>query len=172
MNEILLVVASIFGGILAVETAGYFWHRYAEHNGVLGKLIQSYHIKHHEKDYPIKNLRPKSPKYKKAGSWSWYILTVILVVSTYFLLPRPYNFIMIISGLIYAKLVISYLHSRFHVTDHFLAKLKVFKTIQRLHDIHHWGPYNYGILFFFMDRVFGTYKPSFPSKKQTNFILE
>lgn len=157
---------------MAVETTGYFWHRYAEHNGVLGKLIQSYHIRHHEKDYPIKNLRPKSLMYKKAGSWSWYILTIILVVSTYLLLPRPYNFIMIVSGLIYAKLVISYLHSRFHVTNHFLANLKIFKTIQRLHDIHHWGPYNYGILFFFMDRAFGTYKPNFPQKKQPNFTVE
>ncbi len=155
-----------------VEVTGYFWHRWAEHNGVLGNLIQSYHIKHHEHDYPVKNLRPATKKYQSARSWSWYLLTVFLVVSTYFLVPRPYNFIMIVSGLVYAKLVISYLHSRFHVTNHFLVHSKTFKDIRRLHDIHHWGPYNYGILFFFMDRLFGTYRGSFPAKKQPNFLVD
>jgi sterol desaturase/sphingolipid hydroxylase (fatty acid hydroxylase superfamily) len=163
---------SILGGMLIVEVSGYFWHRWAEHNGIFGRWIQHNHIRHHEHDYPTTKLRPKNQTYKSAKSWSWYLLTAFLVISVFLLVPAPYSFVVVASGLVYVKFVINYLHSRFHVRNHWLASRKYFQTIRRLHDIHHYGPYNYGILFFFMDRLFGTYRVVAPSKKQANFILE
>jgi sterol desaturase/sphingolipid hydroxylase (fatty acid hydroxylase superfamily) len=167
---VLWFVSAILAGPVVVEVTGYFWHRWAEHNAVFGKHIQSYHIRHHEHDYPVEKLRPAGQnKYRSARSWGWYVLTVFLVLSTFLLVPRPYNFVMILSGLVYAKLVISYMHTRFHVRQHWLVRTKFFQRIQKLHDIHHYGPYNYGILFYFMDRIFGTYRSTFPKAKQNNF---
>lgn len=167
--NVLWFVAAVFAGPLVVEVIGYFWHRWVEHNAVFGHSIQRYHIKHHEQDYPVEKLRPASRKYKSARSWSWYLATLVLVGLTLVLVSRPYNFVMILSGLVYARFVISYMHTRFHVRQHWLTRTSFFQRIQKLHDIHHYGPYNYGILFYFMDRIFGTYRTTFPKSKQTNF---
>lgn len=169
LEQLIYILLSCAGGVIGVELGGYVWHRWAEHGGKLGQKVVSRHIKHHEKDYPYTKLRPHKNKYQSAKSWSWYILGTILIILMYILVARPYSFIMIASGLIYAKFVVNYLHSRFHINNHWLAKNHRFQKIQKLHDIHHWGPYNYGILFYFLDRLFGTYNDNFPNKKLNNF---
>lgn len=167
--NLVFVVVSIISAVAIVEVAGYFWHRWAEHQGMFGRSIVKRHIHHHNKDYPSTRLRPKQSKYKSARSWSWYLLAAILILAMYLSVPRPYNFVMIVAGLVYAKFVINYLHSRFHIQDHWLSKNKRFIKIQKLHDIHHWGPYNYGIAFYGMDWLLGTYQEDFPTKKVNNF---
>jgi sterol desaturase/sphingolipid hydroxylase (fatty acid hydroxylase superfamily) len=167
--NLLWFVAAFGAGLLVVEVAGYFWHRWVEHNAVFGHNIQSFHIRHHEHNYPVEKLRPAEQKYKSARSWGWYALTAFLVVGTLVLVPRPYNFVMVLTGLVYAKFVINYMHTRFHVRQHWLARTRYFQHIQKLHDIHHFGPYNYGVLFYFMDRIFGTYNEHMPKHKVANF---
>ena len=167
--QIVYIILSVLAGMMAVEVGGYVWHRWAEHHGILGKAVVARHIVHHNKDYPVSKLRNDINKYKSAKSWSWYVLGLLIIIFLYIVAPRPYNYIMIVSGLIYAKFVISYLHSKFHVKNHWLAKNSRFVKIQKLHDIHHWGPYNYGIVFYGLDWIFGTYKDEFPDSKVANF---
>lgn len=159
---------AILTGPAVIEFCGYWWHRLGEHGGKLGRSIVAKHYRHHEKDYPIDNFNSGQKKYHKAGSWSWYVLGVLIIVFLFVAIPRPYNYISIASGILYAKFVMSYLHGKFHVSTE-LEKSAWFRSRRKLHEIHHWGPYNYGISFFVMDRLFGTYKTDFPEAKQPNF---
>lgn len=164
-----MIICFVLVGPLVIEVAGYFWHRFVEHEGVAGSTIQQQHIQHHQEDYPTNNLRPNSKRYKHAKSWSWYVLTVILIGLALLIIPWPYSFATILGGLIYAKFVVSYFHRAFHLPHHWLHKYNWFRNLTKLHDIHHYQVANYGIVFFFMDRLFGTYKTSVSKKPNTVF---
>ena len=43
-------------------------------------------------------------------------------------------------------------------------------TLVKLHDIHHYGNCNYGICFFMMDKIFGTYREDFPVSADGNRV--
>ncbi len=165
---ILYVILAILAGPVVIEFAGYWWHRLGEHGGKLGRAVVAKHYKHHEKDYPVTRYNPSEKKYRKAGSWSWYVLGALIIAALFVSLPRPYNYVAIVSGILYAKFVMSLLHGKFHVRTQF-EKSKWFRTRRHLHEIHHWGPYNYGISFYFVDRLFGTYRTDFPEAKERNF---
>lgn len=167
-----LMAACLFiVGPLVIEVAGYLWHRYVEHEGKAGKKVQEKHVQHHEKDYPTTALRPDTQKYKRAKSWSWYVLTVILIVLALVIIPRPYSYFAIVGGLVYAKFIVSYFHKAFHLPHHWLHKYAWFRKLTELHDIHHYSVANYGIVFFFMDRLFGTYQQTMPKKKTQVFAV-
>lgn len=168
MNTLLLTLFFIILGPVVVEITGYFWHRFVEHAGIFGESIRFKHWMHHEHDYPTTSLRPSS-KYSSARSFGWYLLTVFLVVATYLLLPLRYSLPMILSGLIYAKFVISAFHSSFHKKDFWMNRYKWYKKLVYLHDIHHYKPVNYGINLFFLDKLFGTYSEKMPSRVEDNF---
>ena len=158
------------GSILLVEIVGYFWHRFAEHNGFFGNLIRYKHWVHHEVDYPVGDLRPiHREKYKDSGSWSWYALAGIVLVVDLLVLPWRDAIPLAIGSAIYGQLVVNYFHSVFHLKRHFLHRFAWFRHLIKLHDIHHWTPGNYGIVFFFMDRIFGTLKEEFPRTQEDVF---
>lgn len=171
VSYVLMLTCFVLIGPLVIEVAGYLWHRFIEHEGKAGKAIQEKHVQHHEEDYPTHALRPDMGTYKSAHSWSWYVLTVILIVMALVIIPRPYSYFAILGGLIYAKFVVSYFHKAFHVPHHWLQKYAWFRKLTELHDIHHYQVANYGIVFFFMDRLFGTYKQELPKKKSEVFAV-
>ena len=76
---------------------------------------------------------------------------------------------MALGGLAYGSLVILLFHAAFHVKGHLLWRFKWFRRLVRRHDIHHWTRANYGILFFGLDRLFGTLRDDFPAEKQEIF---
>lgn len=152
-----------------VEAIGYFWHRFAEHLGWLGDAIRYRHWVHHEVDYPIDRLRPVAAKYRSAGSWTWFVLGGFAAFLIFSLLPFAVALPISLGALVYSWGVISYLHSSFHVEGHWLERFAWFRQIRQLHDIHHWQPCNYGILFFWMDRACGTLRRDFPPERQSIF---
>lgn len=168
MNTIFLTVFFIILGPVVVEITGYFWHRFVEHGGIFGSTIQYKHYLHHERDYPTTKLRPRE-SYTSARSFGWYLLTIFLVTSTYLLLPLRYSLPMILSGLIYAKFVISTFHSSFHKKGYWLNRYSWYKKLVYLHDIHHYKPVNYGINLFVLDKLFGTYSDKMPKEIEDNF---
>ncbi len=170
-SYLLMLLCLFLLGPLVIEVAGYLWHRYIEHEGMAGKAVQVSHVRHHERDYPADDLRPDKVKYTSAQSWSWYVLTVILIVLALIIIPRPYSFFTIVGGLVYAKFVVSYFHKAFHLPHHWLQQYAWFKHLTKLHDIHHYRVANYGIVFFFMDRLFGTYTAQMPKKKSSTFAV-
>jgi sterol desaturase/sphingolipid hydroxylase (fatty acid hydroxylase superfamily) len=151
------------GSLLLVEFIGYFWHRFAEHDGKLGKLIQRKHWVHHEEDYPVTNLRPpERTTYKDAKSWTWYVLAAVVTAIIFLVLQLREAIPLAAGSLLYAQCVVSYFHSVFHLEKHWLHRFGWFRRLTKLHDIHHWVPGNFGIVFFGMDRIFGTMIPEFP----------
>lgn len=154
--------------VVVVETIGYFWHRFVEHQGWFGDG----HWVHHEEDYPIEALRPETrPQYKSAGSWSWYLVAGVTLASIFILLPLHDAIPIAIGGILYAWFVVNYFHEVFHLPHHWLHCLDWFRELITAHDIHHCRPYNcnYGIVFFWMDRIFGTFQREFLSAKEDIF---
>lgn len=174
MSPYLQVLAAaallIVGGPVLVELVGYFWHREAEHMGRLGDGIRYRHWVHHEREYPTDNLRPKGrDTYRVAGSWSWFLLAGIIGSLVFIALPIRFAAPLTVGGMLYAWFVVNYFHRAFHIDKHWLNRFGWFRRLVRLHDIHHWEPGNYGIVFFAMDRLFGTYRAEFPPAKKSLF---
>ena len=46
----------------------------------------------------------------------------------------------------------------------------VVSKISKAYDIHHYGNCNYGICFFMMDKIFGTYREDFPVDEKGNRV--
>lgn len=160
----------LLGGPVVVEVVGYFWHRFAEHEGWLGDTIRYRHWVHHEQDYPTTNLRPaEAEKYQSAGSWSWYVVGSVTIGTLFLTLSLWQAVPLTIGGAAYALAVMNAFHTSFHIKDHWLNRFKWFPRLVLLHDIHHYGPCNYGIAFFIMDWLFGTLCETMPDKPQHNF---
>ena len=85
------------------------------------------------------------------------------------MVPGAMALAMALGGLAYGSLVILLFHAAFHVKGHLLWRYKWFRRLVRRHDIHHWTRANYGILFFGLDRLFGTLRDDFPAEKQEIF---
>ncbi|GEM_PF-4743571 len=162
------LLISIVGGPLLVEIVGYFWHRFAEHYGIMGETIRYRHWVHHEKDYPAERLH-SGGTYKDAGSWSWYVLAVITIGGVFLLFPYRDAIPLTLSGVLYARFVVNYFHEKFHLSTHWLHRFHWFRKLTVCHDIHHWASGNYGIVFFFMDRFFGTFRNKFPTQQEILF---
>lgn len=163
------VIAALTAPIIS-ESVGYAWHRTAEHAGYLGNKVRFRHWTHHEVHYPATALRPEHPKkYKDAGSWTWYIVGVIATAIIFWLLPLHIGIPFIIVGWLYSVFLVEYFHRAFHVRGHWLHRFAWFNKLMLLHDVHHYGPYNYGIVFFWMDRLFGTFRTSMPSAQEERF---
>ena len=158
------------GAVLLVEAIGYFWHRCAEHAGALGNLVRYRHWVHHERDYPVHSLRPAGEAgYRRAGAWTWFVLGGAAGALMFALLPLDWALPLAAGSFLYAWGVISCLHDAFHVRGHWLERFAWFRRIRRLHDIHHWQPGNYGILFFWMDAWCGTLREEFPPRRENIF---
>lgn len=167
MDILIHIVCFLILGPFIAELVGYFWHRFIEHKGYFGEEFSYRHYCHHEIEYPIHKLRTK--EYKDANSWTWYVLAAGASVGIFFILPTSYAVATMIGSWIYAYACLLFFHTAFHIKGHFLWKYKWFRKLVRLHDIHHYDNCNYGICMFFFDRLFGTYRDTFPDKKQKVF---
>ena len=159
----------LLAGPLLVEFVGYFWHRWVEHREVLGKKVSFRHYKHHELQYPVNSLRTDGP-YESADSWTWYVVGAASTIISFIIMPPFYAGAFTLGAWVYAHYIVARMHSAFHIKGHFLWKFKWFRKLVTLHDIHHFDNVNYGICFFFMDRIFGTYRNTFPVDGDGNRI--
>lgn len=156
--EAVWIVAAVVAGPVIVEVVGYFWHRFAEHDGVFGQLLRERHIIHHESLYPLERLlSPRNTPYLDAQSWTWYAVAGVVSVVLFFLVPLPFFLTAFASGVVYGRLI-AYAHSAYHIAGHPLQRFGWFRRLNKLHFLHHYERANYGILFFAMDRLFGTYR--------------
>lgn len=160
--------------VFLVEVIGYSWHRLVEHNGKLPwkrlrEWLRDLHWKHHEEDYPVNNLRPaNSTEYQSSGeiTWTWYAIGLVTLGILYplfihFLSLRDW-ILVAIGAPLYAKFVLDLIHGKFHLPNTRLRRYGWFKRLEHLHDIHHYVPGNYGIVFFWMDKICRTYVKELP----------
>jgi sterol desaturase/sphingolipid hydroxylase (fatty acid hydroxylase superfamily) len=166
--------------ILVSELLGYVLHRLL-HSGKIGFLSRS-HMKHHLVLYgPLQPQRP-SAGYQDATTGEialgnvgleWLIPGAIVLTSSIALLyllgvALRYQIAFVATSLVWSFLMFSYLHDRMHIAGFWMERnrwLRLwFVQARRSHDIHHWAlndeglmDKNFGIGFFFFDRLFGTH---------------
>jgi hypothetical protein len=177
-NTFLRVLAWIAGSLVSAEMLGYGLHRLL-HSGAIGFLSRN-HMKHHLVLYgPLQQQR--SNDYHDATDDSialgnigveWLLPAALLIagalgVFRLFHVLWPYQLIYFATTLGWSFLMFSYLHDIMHVEGIWLASnrwlRRWFLSARKLHDIHHQVvndeglmDKNFGIGFFFFDRIFGT----------------
>lgn len=179
MKNVISVLAWIAASILVSELLGYFLHRLL-HSGKIGFLSRS-HMKHHLVLYgPLQSQRPGA-EYQDATDGAvaignvgleWLIPGSALLCGSVALLQLLrvtllHQLIFVAGTLAWSFLMFSYLHDRMHLAGFWMERHRLLKrwflAARNAHDIHHWAlndegfmDKNFGIAFFFFDRLFGT----------------
>lgn len=173
-----MVASWAVGGCISAELLGYFLHRLL-HSGAIGFLSRS-HMRHHLALYgPLQKQRSRqyldaAPAKASLGNigaeWLLPAASLIAVLAGLLLLLQ----VRLLFGLVYfgttilwSFLMFSFLHDAMHVDGVWLETNRCVKrwfvSARRRHDIHHrmingrgLMNKNFGIGFFFFDRLFGT----------------
>jgi sterol desaturase/sphingolipid hydroxylase (fatty acid hydroxylase superfamily) len=179
MKNLISALAWIAASIFVSEFLGYFLHRLL-HSGKIGFFSRN-HMKHHLVLYgPLQSQRPGTG-YQDATSGEvaignvgleWLIPGSVLLGGSLGLLhlfqvPLLHQLIFVAGTLVWSFLMFSYLHDRMHLAGFWMERHPLLKrwfvAARDAHDIHHWSlnddgfmDKNFGIAFFFFDRLFGT----------------
>jgi sterol desaturase/sphingolipid hydroxylase (fatty acid hydroxylase superfamily) len=166
---------------LLAEFVGYWLHRLL-HSDKLSFLSRN-HMAHHLLLYgPTQPMRAKTYKDATHERFSlgnvgleWLIPSAVVLLSCWglmcmFHVRLIYQVIALGNLVVWPFLTFSFLHDAMHVRDPWIARVPVvnvwFRRARRLHDIHHHSlshagrmNANFGIGFFFFDRIFHTLAP-------------
>lgn len=176
-------MASIVGWVMAAcfsaELLGYALHRLL-HSGAI-RFLSRNHMKHHMVLYgPLQDQRSDAYHDSTAGDLSlgnigmeWLVpagalIAIAVAAFRFFHVPLVFQLTYFVTTLGWSFLMFSYLHDVMHIEGFWLTKNRWlrnwFLSARRLHDIHHEAindegltNTNFGIGFFFFDRVFGTF---------------
>ncbi len=172
------VLATIAGAIVVAELAGYGLHRLL-HSGRFPLLSRGHLIHHLEQYGPNQPMR--SEKYCNATEgraslgnigMEWVVPSAAILGACWLLLwgigvAWPYQCLAMVVLLGWPVLMFSYLHDRMHLKNFWMERVPLLKIwflqARRMHDIHHRSmdnsgrmDRNFGIGFFFFDRIFRT----------------
>jgi sterol desaturase/sphingolipid hydroxylase (fatty acid hydroxylase superfamily) len=179
MKSALALLAWLAASIFVSELLGYFLHRFL-HSGKINFLSRS-HMKHHLVLYgPLQSQRP-SAGYRDATTdnvaignigLEWLIPGGLLLGTSVAVLSAlnvsVFHQAVFVSGcLAWSFLMFSYVHDRMHIAGFWMERniwfRKWFMAARTVHDVHHralndegFMDKNFGIAFFFFDRLFGT----------------
>ena len=172
------VLESVICSCLVAEFAGYWLHRLL-HSGKLSFLSRG-HMLHHLLLYgPTQPMRAEHYKDATRGRFSlgnvgleWLAPSAVLLVFCWgvmflFQVPAVYQVIVLGNLVVWPFFTFSFLHDAMHLRDFWMARMPLvnrwFRRARRLHDIHHHSvdaaghmDANFGIGFFFFDRIFRT----------------
>jgi len=174
--------------VVYVEFVGYWLHKLL-HSEKLPWLSRA-HMIHHLRDYG-----PKTPLHRDTYlssadgrasflgigmEWIVPIATILTVSLTamYFLnIAWDLQIVFVTVAMLWGYFLFGYMHSSLHTRNFWLQKIPFLKKwhrrITQLHDFHHLQISedgrmlnNYGICFYWFDRVFGTFSPiAMPTNK-------
>ena len=141
--------------IIGSEIGAYIWHRFGAHTDIIPGVHNTHKI-HHKA-----NLRHEAHE-----DFFWIILILVLLgigifigwYKNYIIIPVIY--IIIVYVLITFVFIWNwYIHSAYHIPNHWLNRYKWFIKDKKMHLQHHVNPkVNYGIASHFSDIIFGTYE--------------
>ena len=170
MKNVISVLAWIAASIFVSELLGYFLHRVL-HSGKIGFLSRS-HMKHHLVLYgPLQSQRRPGPEYQDATSGEvaignvgleWLIpgsalLGGSVVVLHLMRVTLLHQLIFVAGTLVWSFLMFSYLHDRMHLAGFWMERHPPAEALVRSRARHDgFMDKNFGIAFFFFDRLFGT----------------
>lgn len=163
---------------VVAELSGYWLHRLLHSHRF--PLLSRSHLIHHFHMY-APDAAMRSDQYRDATDdrpaignvgLEWLVPSAILLSAFYLVLwflrvPFPYRALCLCTMTAWSVLMFSYLHDRMHLTHFWMARTPLLRSwfvrARRFHDIHHRSlnddgtlDRNFGIGFFFCDRVFGT----------------
>jgi sterol desaturase/sphingolipid hydroxylase (fatty acid hydroxylase superfamily) len=169
---------TITGSCIVAEFSGYWLHRLL-HSDRFPSLSRS-HLIHHFLVYgPNQPLRAEKYKDATADRFSlgnigleWLFPSALILALSwgmllFFHVSRAYQGVTLSTLLLWPVFMFSYLHDRMHLRNFWMTRVPLLKTwfvqARRLHDIHHRSlddhgrlDRNFGIGFFFFDRLFRT----------------
>ncbi|HTS13191.1 MAG TPA: sterol desaturase family protein [Candidatus Limnocylindrales bacterium] len=181
MASSLRAVAWVGFCAVTAELVGYLLHRLLHSERI--RWLSRSHMEHHLEHYgPLRPMRP-SGKYIDATTGRWSIGNVglewiapsgialgsFLAAFAALRLPWGYRISFVVITLAWSSFMFSYLHDRMHILGFWMEKNRWLKRwftgARRLHDIHHLSlnghgrmDRNFGIGFYFFDRLFGTFR--------------
>ena len=186
MKSAFVALGWLVTSIIVSELLGYLLHRLL-HSGKIGFLSRS-HMRHHLVLYgPLKPQRPGT-EYHDATTTDavalgnigleWLIPGALLFAASigvlHWLHVTLLHQVLFVGGtLTWSFLMFSYLHDRMHMAGFWMERnrwlKKWFIAAREAHDIHHWTlndqgfmDTNFGIAFYFFDRLFGTLAQEWP----------
>ncbi|HRK07147.1 MAG TPA: sterol desaturase family protein [Pseudobdellovibrionaceae bacterium] len=167
-------------GVVYAEFVGYWTHvlLHSEHVPWLSKS----HMLHHLRDYgPKKPLHRDGDYLSSADGRSnilglgleWFLPLAVVIGTTILCLtllgiPALYQALFTSAGLLWGHFLFGAMHTSMHQNDFWMLRFPVLKTwylrLRARHDFHHLQfsdegrmLKNYGICFFWFDRILGTY---------------
>jgi len=186
MKSAIALASWLAASILVSEFLGYLLHRLL-HSGKIGFLSRS-HMRHHLVLYgPLQPQRPGSSYHDATTDavalgnigLEWLVpgalLLALSVTVLHFLrVPVFHQVVFVVGSLAWSFVMFSYLHDRMHVADFWMERNPFLKhwfvSARDAHDIHHLAlndeglmDKNFGIAFFFFDRLFATWTIQWPS---------
>lgn len=152
--NILYYVALVVGLIIMSEGASYFWHRIGAHSDIVLPNIHDTHRIHHQADLD-----------HQAHEDFYWVCIGLFALYVAFLVGYYLKIIDLIHALLIPTVISSvfiaswYIHSAYHIDDHWLNEYEWFRNKRELHFNHHYDPtVNYGILTHIPDILCGTFK--------------
>lgn len=187
MKSAIAALAWLVTSIFVSELLGYLLHRLL-HSGKIGFLSRS-HMRHHLVLYgPLQPQRPGTEYHDATDNdavalgnigLEWLLPGAMLLAASiavlHWLDVTVFHEIVFVGGtLIWSFLMFSYLHDRMHEAGYWMESnrwlKRWFTSAREAHDIHHWTlndegfmDKNFGIAFYFFDRVFGTLADDWPA---------
>lgn len=169
---------TVFASILLAELFGYALHRLM-HSGRLRALSRA-HMIHHLALYgprqPMRTTEYKDATYGRTSignvGLEWLIPSALILAASWsamWLLGVPFGYrcLAFVTLVAWPAFMFSYLHDRMHIQGFWMERAPLlnswFRAARRLHDIHHRSidesgrmDKNFGIGFYFLDRIFRT----------------
>jgi len=186
------IIITIAVALLTAELIGYFLHALMHSNKI--EFLSKSHMIHHLVIYG-----PKQPfrteKYQTSlidgrpgidGIGLEWLLPIAIIITTMSLIlwllriPLELSLIFIGTGLVWEFIMFNYMHDSMHLEHFWMNKNRLlgkwYKGAQLKHEIHHLEIddqgrmcSNYGICFFFFDRLFGSYVNKFNEFNEAGF---
>ena len=176
------ILLSILLGFVFSEVVGYIVHQllHSERIPYLSRSHMIHHLKHYgpkmsmRSDVYLKSIEGRASIGTVGLEWMAPLgIVSALSIGSLLLLGLPLLYILIgyVTAVIWGIVGFSMVHDAMHIRNVWLLRNPVlgrwFKRARRLHDIHHVQindsgkmQKNFGMCFFLLDRLFGTYSPS------------
>lgn len=172
------IVYGIIFACLFAEFVGYFLHILLHSEKI--PYLSKNHMLHHLRDYGPKS-GMRRPQYLSSAEgrsnilgfgleWMGPVLGITAAVWILFFmfdLTWAFRISFTVTAFAWGYLMFGYMHDAMHLENFWMLKFpwtrRWFLNVRKLHDIHHLEltndgrmTTNYGICFFFMDRIFGS----------------
>ena len=150
----IIYIFLIISLLILTEVAAYFWHYLGTHRDIIPSVFQVQ--KTHDTHHTIID--------DQAHGDFFYVLFFLIIFGIFLSYLYYQNYITVFqAGIIYAPVFLVfvwnwYIHSAYHIENHWLNNYGWFQEDKRIHFQHHRNPEtNYGIASHFSDVIFDTF---------------